>query len=446
MNMITFKKNNTILNGNINIYGDKEISIIALILSSIAIGESKITNLPNTKEIRQLIDIIKQLSISVKRNDDNDWLIEGNGINGIQEPINVIDVDKSISILQLFVGLLSSYDFTVFFKVHNNLSNINIDNILNILQILNVKHITRQNNHLPLLMMGNSERKKISFKDIDNDVLLKKMLLLSAITIPNKFPIIITEKRKTENHLEIMMKYFGIVLEEHDIVRKIDSEVVMGKEIIITGQQNFIAKHISIPADLSASAFIATLAITKQNSNIILKDVLMNEYRDSFYRILIDLGVDIKLVNKRIICGEKVNDIIIKTSQLRNTIISKDRVYKLSTEYPFIIFIATLTDAVIELQGIKHLKNRYPNDYQFILELLTNLGVEFVEDKEYLRIIGQIKNYDYTINLDDYKNISPNVILMTAMYGFYLNKSITVDENLINDYINIKEIMTQLKM
>lgn len=444
--MITFKKNNTILNGNINIYGDKEISIIALILSSIAIGESKITNLPNTKEIRQLIDIIKQLSISVKRNDDNDWLIEGNGINGIQEPINVIDVDKSISILQLFVGLLSSYDFTVFFKVHNNLSNINIDNILNILQILNVKYITRQNNHLPLLMMGNSERKKISFKDIDNDVLLKKMLLLSAITIPNKFPIIITEKRKTENHLEIMMKYFGIVLEEHDIVRKIDSEVVMGKEIIITGQQNFIAKHVSIPADLSASAFIATLAITKQNSNIVLKDVLMNEYRDSFYRILIDLGVDIKLVNKRIICGEKVNDIIIKTSQLRNTIISKDRVYKLSTEYPFIIFIATLTDAVIELQGIKHLKNRYPNDYQFILELLTNLGVEFVEDKEYLRIIGQIKNYDYTINLDDYKNISPNVILMTAMYGFYLNKSITVDENLINDYINIKEIMTQLKM
>ena len=40
-------------------------------------------------------------------------------------------------------------------------------------------------------------------------------------------------------YLEIMMKYFGIVLEEHDIVRKIDSEVVMGKEIIITGQQNF---------------------------------------------------------------------------------------------------------------------------------------------------------------------------------------------------------------
>ena len=134
------------------------------------------------------------------------------------------------------------------------------------------------------------------------------MLLASLNGDPEKENVVI-EKEKSKNHLEILMKYFGILFEEHDIGSKSSLSLRVGKEVVIKSGQSFSGKEIIIPSDISFSSFIASLAILIPDSNITLKNVLMNHYRDAFYRTLVDIGADITFINQKIVCGEKISDI-----------------------------------------------------------------------------------------------------------------------------------------
>ena len=415
--MIEFGKQEKPLSGDIKVQGDRDISYFSIILSSLALGKSKINGLLESKNVLNLIEIIKKIGIDIQKESDGSWSVDGKGVDGFKEPINVIDIANSKEILFLLIGLLSSYNFKLFFKGDNCLSDLNLKNIFEIFESLGVIFNGRNNENLPFLMIGNNDKKQLKYEINGYDSLLKNVLLLSSLNVQKEN--IITESEKSKNHLEIMMKYFGISFDEHDVGSKGNLTTKIGKEIFLNGKQIFSAKEINVPASVSFSAFITALAVLIPDSNIILKNILINQHRDAFYRTLIDMGADITFINQKIVCGEKVADINVKYSTLKDTVIPANRLYKMIYEYPVLIFIASLINAKVEIQGIKTLKTNDLENYKYILYILKELGVKFEESNDSLEIEGKITNYDKKIIVSDTIKDS-NVDLTIDMFVFFL--------------------------
>lgn len=441
--MIEFGKQEKPLTGDIKVQGDKDISYFSVILSSLASGKSKINGLLESKNVLNLIEIIKKFGINIQKENDGSWSVEGKGINSFKEPINVIDIANSKEILFLLVGLLSSYNFKLFFKGNDCLSSVNLKNIFEIFESLGSSFNGRNNENLPFLMIGNNEKKQLKYEIENYDSLLKNVLLLSCLNVQKEN--IIVEKEKSKNHLEIMMKYFGINFDEHDVGNKGNLTTKIGKEITLGGKQVFASKEISVPSSVSFSAFIAAVAILVKDSNIILKNVLINQHRDAFYRSLIDMGADVTFINQRIVCGEKIADINVKYSTLKDTIIPANRIYKMMYEYPILILIASLTKAKIEIQGIKTIKANDLENYKYILYILKELGVNFEEDNDSLKIDGIVTNNNKKIIVSNVIKDS-NVVLAIAMFGFFLKETVEISENIEDDFPSLFNFLKDLNL
>ncbi len=439
--MIEFKKQKKPLNGEIIVQGDKEISIFSIILSSLANGKSKIYGLLESDQVLNLINIIKQLGINIYK-EDSYWIIEGNGINGLKEPINTIDVKDSIDILYLMIGLLSSYEFKLFLKGDDCLANYDLTDIINIFKSLGVIFNCRNDINLPFLMIG-SNKQQLKYEIEDYNSLLKNVLILFCLNIDKNN--IIREKEKSKNHLEILMKYFGIIFEEHDIGNKENLATKVGSEILIKGCQNFEGKDVSIPSDISFSSFIAILAILISSSDIILKNVLMNRHRDAFYRTLIDMGANITFINQKIVCGEKVADINVKFGKLKDTVIPASRLRKMIYEFPMLILISVFSKKNIEIQGIDIIKNNNKNDYELILNTLKELNISCEEYNNSLKINGKSIDLSKEIKIDN-KIKNQNTLLSLGLFGLFLSKSVKIDKSIEDYFPNLLQFLQSINI
>ena len=95
------------LKGSIKISGDKSISHRALILSAMATGKTKITNLLESEDINSTINVLKSLGIKIKK-EKNIWAVYGNGTCGFLEPTKALDCGNSGTTARLMIGAVSS--------------------------------------------------------------------------------------------------------------------------------------------------------------------------------------------------------------------------------------------------------------------------------------------------------------------------------------------------
>jgi 3-phosphoshikimate 1-carboxyvinyltransferase len=433
--MIRFKEQNKSLSGNISVYGDQELSYYSLILGTLASENSKVSGLLKSKDVLNLISILEQFGAIIT---EDNGVFTVKGLNkSLKEPINIIDIQDSKEILYLLIGLLSSYDFKIFFKGDNSLTKLTLEDIFSVYTNLGIKFIGRNDKNLPFLMFGNEIKKKIKHTDNDYFSGLKNSLLISSIISNNEN--IIIEKEKNKNHLEIMMKYFGIIFDEHDIGTKSDLNTKIGKEINIVGGQKFSGKEVSIPTNTTFAGFLATLVVLIPDSNITLKNVLINQYRDAFFRTLIDLGADITFTNQKIICGEKVADITVRYRPLKDAVIPINRIYKMLSEYYLLILIAVISGKQMSIQGANFLKEKDEENYKYVIELLKKLGVPFLEKGDVLSINGGIKEVDAKIYTQDIKN--DNLLLATAFFGFFTKNPVSINDSINDIYPNLGEFL-----
>src|SRR6056297_1130180 len=97
--------------GEINLPGDKSISHRALILASIAEGESKITGLLEAEDCLSTMNIMRKLGVEIIKESEGEYTIKGRGIDGLKEANDVLDCGNSGTSMRLLTGLLSSQKF-----------------------------------------------------------------------------------------------------------------------------------------------------------------------------------------------------------------------------------------------------------------------------------------------------------------------------------------------
>src|SRR3546814_6964931 len=103
------------LKGRIAIPGDKSISHRSLMLSALAVGESRVTGLLEGHDVLATAAAMRAMGATIERRDDGEWRIHGVGVGGLLQPQGALDMGNSGTSTRLLMGLVASHPITATF-------------------------------------------------------------------------------------------------------------------------------------------------------------------------------------------------------------------------------------------------------------------------------------------------------------------------------------------
>ena len=161
--MLIIKNKVKKFNKQIQVSGDKSLSIRWVLLASQTIGKSKGYNLLMSEDVLAAIDSVKKLGIKV-RIQKNYCEIAGNGINGFKYKKNLtIDAKNSGTLGRLILGLLIKSPRKIKVIGDKSLSKRDFSRVTAPLEKFGVKFFYKIKNKLPLTILGTQSAKGIKY-------------------------------------------------------------------------------------------------------------------------------------------------------------------------------------------------------------------------------------------------------------------------------------------
>ena len=328
--------------GSITIPSDKSISHRSAILNSIAYGKAEINNYSNGEDCLSTLNVLKNLGVDIKIDNKEDFLnikITGNGFDGLSIPSSILDVGNSGTTTRLISGILSTLNFDTTLSGDDSLNSRPMKRIIEPLLKMGA-NISSDNNMAPLSFHP-SKLKGIEFKMNISSAQVKSCIMLAALNSSNK--TYIQQPSLSRDHTERMLKGMG-------------AKIKTNKNDIFIEPSKLNSIDLTIPGDISSAAFWMVGALIHPDSNLLLKNVGLNDLRTGIIDVLKDMGGNIDIENHRIQANEPVGDIRVKSSKLVGTEISGEIIPRLIDEIPIIIVAASLADGPTIIKNAEELR------------------------------------------------------------------------------------------
>jgi len=376
---LIIKKKIINFNKKIKISGDKSLSIRWVLLASQAIGKSKAYNLLMSEDVLAAMDAVKKLGIKVNIY-KNYCEIFGNGINGFKFKKNLtINAKNSGTLGRLLLGLLIKSPQKIKLIGDKSLSKRDFSRITLPLQKFGAKFHYKIKNKLPLSILGSQSAKGIKYLENKGSAQCKSSVMLAALNSSGTTSI---KAKKSRNHSELLFKYL-----------KIPIKIKKTKEydfIDIKKPEKIKAFNYQIPGDISSSAFFMVLTTLSKNSQLLIKNVNINPSRTGVIIILKKMGAKIFLKNQRNYRGEKIADILIKSSNNLKAINCPSKLNSSAIDEFLVIFlVAAKAKGISYFKDMSELNQKESPRLNWGSEILNMMGVKTKLTKNSIKIYGE---------------------------------------------------------
>jgi len=380
-------------NKQIQVNGDKSLSIRWVLLASQAIGKSNGFNLLMSEDVLAALDSVKKLGIKVKINKGY-CEIFGNGINGFAYKKNItINARNSGTLGRLLLGLLIKSPHKIKLIGDKSLSKRDFSRITIPLEKFGAKFYYKTKNRLPLTILGSQTIKGIKYLENKGSAQCKSSVMLAALNASGTTSI---KAKKSRNHSELLFKYLKIPIKIKKTKKYDFIDIKKPKEIKSFNYQ--------IPGDISSSAFFIVLTTLTNNSRLLIKNVNINPSRIGVITILKKMGAKILLKNQRNYRGERISDILIKSSSNLKAINCPSKLNSSAIDEFLIIFLtAAKAKGVSQFKDLSELNQKESPRLNWGSKILNMMGIKTELTKDSIKIYGQpnlkitkpiiIKNY-----------------------------------------------------
>ena len=273
------------LAGRARVPGDKSISIRALILGALAVGETRIGGLLEGEDVINTAQTLRALGAHVERTGERRWLLRGVGVGGFAEPAAALDFGNSGTGCRLMLGAVAGCPVTATFDGDASLRKRPMRRVLDPLERIGARTLASTDGRLPLTLAGARDPIPIVFRPPVPSAQLKSAALLAGLAAPGETVVI--EAEATRDHTEKMLTHFGAQV-------RVEPEGGNGRRITLTGQPELVPKPIVVPADPSSAAFPMIAALITRGSDVILDGVMMNPLRTGLITTLCEMGASIE--------------------------------------------------------------------------------------------------------------------------------------------------------
>ena len=361
----------------ITVSADKSLSIRWVLMAAQAVGQSIAYNLLNSDDVNNALNAVKKLGVKVIKK-KNLCQINGVGLNGFSLKNNtIIDAGNSGTLARLIIGVLAKSNKTIVLKGDKSLSKRDFSRVIKPLKKFGLSFKLSKNN-LPLKFKGTNYLSPIKYEELKGSAQVKSCILLAALNTPGKTIIRCFPSR---DHTERLFKFLNLPIK----IKKNKKY----ETIELTGQKQFGGFNYRIPGDISSSAFFIVLTLLSKNSEIKIKNININKSRTGIIEILQKMNAKIKLKNKKIYNGEKVSDIVIKSSKNLRSINCSTEMNSRSIDELIIIFlVCAKAKGISYFKNIQELRHKESDRLKLSANFLKMIGVKVKETISTLKIYG----------------------------------------------------------
>jgi 3-phosphoshikimate 1-carboxyvinyltransferase len=366
------------LTGTVAVPGDKSISHRALMLSALAVGESRITGLLEGEDVLATAAAMRAMGATIERQADGAWIVHGVGVGGLLQPESALDMGNSGTSTRLLMGLVASHAITVTFTGDASLSKRPMGRVIEPLSRIGADITASPGGRLPLMVRGIAPAVPIEYTLPVASAQVKSAVLLAGLNTPGITRVI--EPVATRDHSERMLKGFGAELSVE--------ETPEGRIISLKGEAELRPQDIAVPGDPSSAAFWAVAASIVPSSDIVIANVGMNPTRTGLFAALKAMGADITEQNPRIVGGEPVADLRVRHAPLTAIEVPPELTPSMIDEYPVLFVAAALASGRTVARGAHELRVKESDRIATMAEALSACGVAVEEFEDGLAITG----------------------------------------------------------
>ena len=358
--------------GEVNIVGDKSISHRAIILSSLASGKSMLSNVLISGDTKATINIFKNLGVEINEISNNQLEIHGVGLNGLNESKEPLNALNSGTTARLLIGLLSKQKFESDLIGSTQLNKRPMSRVIDPLVNEGAK-ISGTGGSLPIKIQPSD----YSFENIHStkpSAQVKSSFLLASLY--HKAPTTISEIVPTRDHTERMLSLMGV-----NIVR-------LGNTSTVAPVNEITSIDYLVPGDPSSAAFLIAIGLLK-SKKVVIKNVLLNERRIGFLKVLKRMNADILLENIENFQNEPVGDIVVKKSKLQGVTIDGSEVVDMVDEIPIFTLLASQAEGVTKVIGAQELRVKESDRLAAMENFINELDGEITTFEDGFEINGK---------------------------------------------------------
>lgn len=376
MDCIIEGNDNNIIQSILTVPGDKSITHRAIILSSIALGESRISNFLDGLDCRNTLSCMQALGVNIYKENDSVLKIKGKGLKGLQTPKSTLDVGNSGTTIRLLSGLLCGQRFDSILDGDVSIRKRPMQRVIQPLSQMNarIKGLFNEN-FAPLNITGRQPLQGIDYTLQVASAQVKSAVLLAGLY--SKGETIIRERQITRDHTELMLK-----------LMQANIDASPGNNINLIPGKELRGAEIDIPGDISSAAYFLAIGCAREGSEITIKNVGINPTRIGFLKVLQDMNANVKIVNQRVISNEPRADVCIKGSRLKGIQIDKKIIANIIDELPLVAVLATLARGKTIVRDAQELRVKESDRIKAIIEGLSRIGANIIERDDGFEVIG----------------------------------------------------------
>ncbi len=376
-NQVIIKKVIKPFKNKIYVSGDKSISIRCLLLSSIALGKSRIFNILESEDVLNTLKSLKKIGVEFKKKKK---FIEvyGVGINGFNlTKKKILYAGNSGTLARSILGLCSGINNEIQLIGDESLSKRDFSRVIKPLNLFGV-NIKSKKGMLPLNLVGSEFLRPIEYIEDKGSAQIKTCIILSALNTHGTTKI---KAVKSRDHTELMLKSLNYPIQiksekKYDLIK-------------INGMKQFKSFDYNVPGDISSASFFIVLTLLSKNSELLIKNINVNPTRIGVINILNIMNSKIEVLNKKNYKGEQIGDIKVKSSNNFKAI-NCPKILNSSAidEFLLIFLIACKSKGVSRFKNLGELNKKESPRLDIAIKFMKMIGIKVERKKNDIKIYG----------------------------------------------------------
>ena len=363
MNVKTIYKSRG-LRGEVTIPGDKSISHRSVMFGSLALGTTEITGFLEGADCLSTIDCFQKMGIEIIR-DNRKIIVNGKGLRGLAKPNEILNVGNSGTTTRLISGILSGQNFTTVLSGDESLNSRPMGRIMKPLNSMGANITSIHNNNCAPLKIEPGILHGIDYISPVASAQVKSAILLAGLYADGNTTV--TEPALSRNHTELMLNGFGASVSS---IINADGTATAR----IAPCEELYGQKINVSGDISSAAYFIAAGLIVPDSELLIKNVGINDTRAGFIKVCEMMGADITLLNKKTQSGEPTADVLVKTSELKGCTVEGDIIPTLIDEIPMIAVMAALAKGTTIIKDAAELKVKETNRIDTVVTNLKAMG------------------------------------------------------------------------
>lgn len=387
----TFGPGSSPLNGTVMLPGDKSLSHRAVLFSAMAQGESTVSGLLDSDDVRSTISAVEALGAETDVASAPDGTLAGTirgwGASGPTQPIQPIDCGNSGTTCRLLLGVLAGWPVSATLIGDESLSRRPMRRVTDPLTSMGARFETSPEGTLPVVSHGSDGLNPVSYDSPVASAQVKTAVLLAGLRA--RGGVRVTEPAPSRDHTERLLPAFGVAV-------KVDAKTHAAS---LCGPVVPKASTVAVPRDPSSAAFIVVAGLTVPGSEITMPEVSLNPTRVGFVHVVERMGADIRILPVSEVAEEPAGEIAVRyTPNLQATMIRAEEVPSLIDEVPVLALLATQAHGTTRFEGVEELRVKESDRLAAVADGLARLGATVRTGSDWLEVDGPTRLHGATLS------------------------------------------------